>query len=850
MQPLVRFLLVLGLGLGGCYGSEPCGAERCDGRDNDCDGRSDEGFVDQAGDYTQLEHCGSCDVACAEVVPTALTTSCEAGDDGEYRCAAATCRDGEVIRDGACGVATLALCAPCDRDEECAAFDPASLCLDNGHCGQPCSAGDDSGCPPSFRCADIGQCEPNSGSCSCTSDQIGVALGCTLQSAQGAQCLGERVCSEAGLSACLPALEEQCNALDDDCDDRADEDFIDENGRFVTDEHCGECNAACRPPGEHMVARCLAPSASGAGEPRCEVACEMGFVDADGLSATGCECSLVDPVGPVIGGDANCDGEIDETPDLIFVAPQGDDRNDGEDASRPVLTLARGSELGRATGRRVLVARGIYQGPLELVAGVTLLGGYSPDFRERDPARHPSLIERGSATEGAPVVRCSAIAEPTRLDGFIVAGTDARAAGEGSTTLYFDRCTADVVLADLTVLAGRGAAGTAGESSSSRLSEWGVSSLTELSGTDGGYGNPGTLPDAACASASAGSGGAKQCKRSATLTNVSGGNGGASACTDLSTQCSNGSGVACGNAGCTDFTSGGVCDIDAALEVAVPVPAAQAGSGENAGSEGVRGFAAPTNRNTCRFCDDNPSLPREGGDGGDGERGAHGSSGAGCSIADVLDVATGRMRSGDGEDGKDGEDGSGGGGATAGAGFAVIGNTELPCQNRSGGSGGGGGSGGCGAPGARGGGGGGSSIGIAVRLPAGASEGPALDGVRIVTASGGDGGDGGIGAAGGTGGTGGLGGGASFFCARNGGRGGDGGPGGAGGGAGGGCGGSSYGVVLLGQPSETYQASLDQDVTVARTGVAGLAGVGGFSPGRPGQAGQPGTALDRLLLDP
>ena len=253
---------------------------------------------------------------------------------------------------------------------------------------------------------------------------------------------------------------------------------------------------------------------------------------------------------------------------------------------------------------------------------------------------------------------------------------------------------------------------------------------------------------------------------------------------------------------------------------------------------------------TWMICDDNPSLPREGGDGSDGASGSHGGAGEGCFELDDLDLTTGRMSAGVGQDGNDGDDGSGGGGATSGAGFSVIANTNQPCSDRAGGSGGGGGSGGCGAPGAGGGGGGGSSIGIAVRLPSGASAGPSFERVRVVTASGGDGGDGGIGAAGGTGGAGGLGGNAFFFCARNGGRGGDGGPGGSGGGAGGGCGGSSYGMVLVGEPSRTYELSLDANATVARSGVAGRAGFGGFSPGNPGQNGLGGSIQDRLVIEP
>jgi hypothetical protein len=40
---------------------------------------------------------------------------------------------------------------------------------------------------------------------------------------------------------------ETCNGLDDDIDIGVDEDFRDEVGRYVTDEHCGRCDAPCAP---------------------------------------------------------------------------------------------------------------------------------------------------------------------------------------------------------------------------------------------------------------------------------------------------------------------------------------------------------------------------------------------------------------------------------------------------------------------------------------------------------------------------------------------------------------------------------------------------------------------------
>src|SRR5262249_23275979 len=159
----------------------------------------------------------------------------------------------------------------------------------------------------------------------------------------------------------------------------------------------------CVAPGPFMDARCVA-AGDGAS---CEASCQPEHVDVDGLLVTGCECELMDGPGTVIGADADCDGVIDETPEFIFVPPPGADPAPGPAADRPVRTIARGLELGLAAGRNVLVARGIYSGPIDLAPGVSLLAGYSPDFRERDPALHQVLIEPDPSDPGAPVLRCA-----------------------------------------------------------------------------------------------------------------------------------------------------------------------------------------------------------------------------------------------------------------------------------------------------------------------------------------------------------------------------------------------------------------------------------------------------------
>jgi hypothetical protein len=436
------------------------------------------------------------------------------------------------------------------------------------------------------------------------------------------------------------------------------------------------------------------------------------------------------------------------------------------------------------------------------------------------------------------VLHCEDVQQATRVEDLTIEAAAVDSPGQGSTAVFLDGCGPEVVFERVTILGARAAAGNAGEDASALLPALGFRSLGELTGVAGGVGAPGGDAALSC-SASGGGGGPKQCPTG----DVGGGRGGDARCAAL--MCRNAPGTKCGNAGCTDFTTAGTCDIAGARAVAVPNPSASLGRGAAPGSAGIATYDAPTNHGHCMFCDDNPSLPRFGDDGGDGARGSDGSGGPGCESGVSID-AQGRLTAADGGSGSAGVDGSGGGGGSAGAGFSRIGNTSGMCASRPGGAGGGGGSGGCGAPGGTGGGGGGGSLGVLIRLRAGQARGPQLLSVRIVTASGGAGGDGGSGAAGGAPGAGGLGGVSEFWCARSGGRGGDGGPGGAGGGGGGGCGGPSAGVYVAadGGVDASYVDALRAGLQVELAGAAGGGGRSGFSSGQSGGDGTDGTAVD------
>jgi len=836
------------LGVASCFDDHPCGSEVCDGKDNDCDDRTDEDFRTN-GLFVDTENCGSCGVDCSEVFPSAARTACVLSK-GEPRCEIAACAAGDVLAGtGACVPEVPVLCLPCSSDDECGLRAEGALCepdaIGGGHCGRGCESPAD--CPTGYRCTELAeggraQCRPNSGACQCDEAMEGAELACELRHEEsGRRCAGIQRCLGSELSVCEPALEERCNESDDDCDGAIDESFRDGRGRYIDQDHCGACGRLCAPQGPNMEARCVVDGE----EIRCQRGCEPGFVDSDGIEANGCECELRSEGRALIGGDADCDGEIDPTPDLVFVSQAGDDADSGTTPDAPLRSLARGVELGAMLGRSVLVARGVYAGPLDIPAGVTLSAGYSPDFGEHDFDLYPVLLEAPTGSAGVPALRCTDVRVATRIEGLTISASAAEAAGEGSSAVLLDGCGPEVIFEHLTIVAARGGAGRPGADSSARLGPLGFSVLAELDGPSGGPGSPGATPDAGCAPIAAGTGGVKQCPSGP----VSGGRGGDARCAALS--CDNSSDVPCGNAGCTDFTrEGGVCDIGAARAVAVPNPSPAAGSGRGAGAAGAATYDAPTNHRVCTFCDDNPSLPRLGNDGGPGARGVDGAAGLGCSANLELD-AEGRLHGLAGGNGASGVDGAGGGGGSAGAGYAKIGNTTGNCASLPGGAGGGGGSGGCAAPGAAGGGGGGGSVGVVIRLALGDREGPTLRDVRIVAASGGEGGDGGIGASGGSGGSGGLGGTTEFWCARSGGRGGDGGPGGAGGGGGGGCGGPSLGIYVLaadgGSVNDVYLDALRSGARVDRAGVAGRGGRGGFSPGASGSAGLEGTAADVLL---
>jgi hypothetical protein len=231
------------------------------------------------------------------------------------------------------------LCRPCSLDSDCPY--PADRCLvvdGLGVCGRDCTF--DQNCPTSYRClagvgvdgkAKANQCQPASGSCTCTAATAGQTISCEVTNGLGT-CRGVRTCDGVmGYGACdaKTPTAEACNGQDDDCDGVVDEDQpmvtcgvgacqrtqpscgdggvlactpgtptaetcngqdddcdgVVDNGFDVTSnvQHCGACNSPCVLA--HARPRCANRT--------CEVeACDTGWDNCDGLHPNGCETNL------------------------------------------------------------------------------------------------------------------------------------------------------------------------------------------------------------------------------------------------------------------------------------------------------------------------------------------------------------------------------------------------------------------------------------------------------------------------------------------------------------------------------------------------------------------------------
>ncbi len=280
------------------------------------------------------------------------------------------CKDTEICEnlgsptDGrfACLPQVPGLCSTCLTDVDCPY--PGDKCLQLGAeaiCGRDCSF--NGACPSSYTCADgndvLGgaaqkQCQPNSGTCECTTQSAGQTKPCSATNNLGT-CLGVQTCNPPqGYDACSAHVPspEACNGIDDDCNGMTDEglgstscgagecrrtvdncvngqqqfcitgdagveicdgkdndcDGVVDNGFNLAADvnNCGMCGNNCILP--HATPVCSNST--------CKVGmCDMGWWNADGVDSNGCEysCTISNGGTEICDGlDNNCNGMVDE----------------------------------------------------------------------------------------------------------------------------------------------------------------------------------------------------------------------------------------------------------------------------------------------------------------------------------------------------------------------------------------------------------------------------------------------------------------------------------------------------------------------------------------------------------
>lgn len=487
--------------------------------------------------------------------------------------------------------------------------------------------------------------------------------------------------------------------------------------------------------------------------------------------------------------------------DDVFVSTSGLDLPNQGSQTEPYRTITYALSHAASLGAdRIIVELGFYNESIILEDGISIMGGYSKNFRFYSLKYYRSTIQAMGSSRWT--IFGSEIGFPTILEGFVIKGPWVTSNSMNSYGIYLEDCNSSLIIRECEIwggIAGDGLSGVGGEDGSAVV--------------NGSNGEEGSTPSSVT-EVLGGAGGQKLFN----VTYISGGDGGSTGIT-ASEQDSR-----TADDGHDATYLGG-------------------GTGGYAGYDGAIEFVNP---NFVVYV----TLEIDGMNGQDGANGEDGVGGIGGQ-QNTSSIISGEWKGDDGGNGSTGLPGNGGGGGGAGGGLDVYtyGFYADLGMHIFGGTGGGGGSGGTPSWFGDGGKAGGGVFCIYIINTPVISSLPLIYNNSIYLSQAGDGGDGGRGGIGKEGGKGGFGGLENQVIELGGigGNGGDGGAGGHGGGGGGGAGGCSIGIFVYGLIGTSVPYYSSNNINTF-TGSAGFGGQGGQSWGNNGSDGEDGLLNATLYL--
>ena len=224
---------------------------------------------------------------------------CESAGDIPMECVPVLGSGADATR--VCLPVGAGLCSPCLDDLNCTEGACVQT-ADGGVCGLHCETPDDcpafTTCYSSFDGVDLpqSQCLPETGTCSCSEESAGETRPCVrADDAIGASCVGIETCDpQRGWSDCdaLYPIAERCDGFDNDCDGLIDEelgfgaDCVNENEFGL----CGGSEVCAGTDGVVCDGQVPAPETCDGADNNCNGTVDDGFVDDEGLYATDAHC--------------------------------------------------------------------------------------------------------------------------------------------------------------------------------------------------------------------------------------------------------------------------------------------------------------------------------------------------------------------------------------------------------------------------------------------------------------------------------------------------------------------------------------------------------------------------------